>query len=116
MVVATASQARDVPADVQTAFPHELEVPVLSEGQRLSVLRALTAHLPLGQEVNLTQLARRCAVSAETGSPPPPQSRCPARGGFNPGPRLPLGDRPPEGPCLLCPAHAPLLWFPRASS
>jgi len=61
MVVATASQARDVPADVQTAFPHELEVPVLSEGQRLSVLRALTAHLPLGQEVNLTQLARRCA-------------------------------------------------------
>ncbi|XP_006736763.1 peroxisome biogenesis factor 6 isoform X2 [Leptonychotes weddellii] len=61
MVVATTSQARDVPADVQTAFPHELEVPVLSEGQRLSVLRALTAHLPLGQEVNLTQLARRCA-------------------------------------------------------
>ncbi|XP_004408142.1 PREDICTED: peroxisome biogenesis factor 6 isoform X2 [Odobenus rosmarus divergens] len=61
MVVATASQARDVPADVQTAFPHELEVPVLSEGQRLRVLRALTAHLPLGQEVNLTQLARRCA-------------------------------------------------------
>ncbi|XP_027953560.1 peroxisome biogenesis factor 6 isoform X2 [Eumetopias jubatus] len=61
MVVGTASQARDMPADVQTAFPHELEVPVLSEGQRLSVLRALTAHLPLGQEVNLTQLARRCA-------------------------------------------------------
>ncbi|XP_005627423.1 peroxisome biogenesis factor 6 isoform X2 [Canis lupus baileyi] len=61
MVVATTSQAQDLPADVQTAFPHELEVPVLSEGQRLSVLQALTAHLPLGQEVNLTQLARRCA-------------------------------------------------------
>ncbi|XP_022359640.1 peroxisome biogenesis factor 6 isoform X2 [Enhydra lutris kenyoni] len=61
LVVATTSQAQDLPADVQTAFPHELEVPVLSEGQRLSVLRALTAHLPLGQEVNLTQLARRCA-------------------------------------------------------
>uniref|UniRef100_A0A2K6K793 Peroxisomal ATPase PEX6 n=1 Tax=Rhinopithecus bieti TaxID=61621 RepID=A0A2K6K793_RHIBE len=62
MVVATTSRAQDLPADVQTAFPHELEVPALSEGQRLSILRALTAHLPLGQEVNLAQLARRCAV------------------------------------------------------
>lgn len=53
--------------DVQTAFPHDLEVPVLSEGQRLSILRALTAHLPLGQEVNLAQLARRCAVSSKAG-------------------------------------------------
>nr|CAN13170.1 peroxisomal biogenesis factor 6 [Sus scrofa] len=61
MVVATTSRAQDLPADVQTAFPHELEVPVLSEGQRLSILQALTAHLPLGQEVNLAQLARRCA-------------------------------------------------------
>ncbi|XP_069344064.1 peroxisome biogenesis factor 6 isoform X2 [Eulemur rufifrons] len=61
MVVATTSRAQDLPADMQTAFPHELEVPVLSEGQRLSVLRALTAHLPLGQEVNLAQLARRCS-------------------------------------------------------
>ncbi|XP_070217417.1 peroxisome biogenesis factor 6 isoform X2 [Bos mutus] len=61
MVVATTSRAQDLPADVQTAFPHELEVPVLAEAQRLSVLRALTAHLPLGQEVNLVQLARRCA-------------------------------------------------------
>uniref|UniRef100_A0A4X1SFE1 Peroxisomal ATPase PEX6 n=1 Tax=Sus scrofa TaxID=9823 RepID=A0A4X1SFE1_PIG len=61
MVVATTSRAQDLPADVQTAFPHELEMPVLSEGQRLSILQALTAHLPLGQEVNLAQLARRCA-------------------------------------------------------
>uniref|UniRef100_A0A2K5R5M5 Peroxisomal ATPase PEX6 n=1 Tax=Cebus imitator TaxID=2715852 RepID=A0A2K5R5M5_CEBIM len=61
LVVATTSRAQDLPADVQTAFPYELEVPVLSEGQRLSILRALTAHLPLGQEVNLAQLARRCA-------------------------------------------------------
>uniref|UniRef100_A0A8C0CZG3 Peroxisomal ATPase PEX6 n=1 Tax=Balaenoptera musculus TaxID=9771 RepID=A0A8C0CZG3_BALMU len=61
MVVATTSRAQDLPVDVQTAFTHELEVPVLSEGQRLSILRALTAHLPLGQEVNLAQLARRCA-------------------------------------------------------
>ena len=45
MVVATTSRAQDLPADVQTAFPHELEVPVLAEAQRLSVLRALTAHL-----------------------------------------------------------------------
>lgn len=71
LVVATTSQAQDLPADVQTAFPHELEVPVLSEGQRLSVLRALTAHLPLGQEVNLTQLARRCAVSTLKRHAPP---------------------------------------------
>ncbi|XP_053456979.1 peroxisome biogenesis factor 6 isoform X3 [Nycticebus coucang] len=61
MVVATTSRAQDLLADVQTAFLHELEVPVLSEGQRLSILRALTAHVPLGQEVNLAQLARRCA-------------------------------------------------------
>ncbi|KAJ8779988.1 hypothetical protein J1605_012024 [Eschrichtius robustus] len=61
MVVATTSRAQDLPVDVQTAFTHELEVPVLSEGQRFSILRALTAHLPLGQEVNLAQLARRCA-------------------------------------------------------
>ncbi|XP_052048033.1 peroxisome biogenesis factor 6 isoform X2 [Apodemus sylvaticus] len=61
MVVATTSRAQDLPTDVQTAFHHELEVPVLSEGQRLRVLQALTAHLPLGQEVNLSQLARRCA-------------------------------------------------------
>ena len=40
---------------------------MLSEGQRLSILRALTAHLPLGQEVNLAQLARRCAVSTAAG-------------------------------------------------
>lgn len=61
--MATTSRAQDLPTDVQTAFPHELEVPVLAEAQRLSILRALTAHLPLGQEVNLAQLARRCAVS-----------------------------------------------------
>lgn len=68
ITVATTSKAQDLPADVQTAFPHQLEVPVLSEGQRLSVLRALTAHLPLGQEVKLPQLARRCAVSTEAGT------------------------------------------------
>ncbi|KAL0622420.1 Peroxisome assembly factor 2 [Plecturocebus cupreus] len=61
LVVATTSRAQDLPADVQTAFPYELEVPALSEGQRLSILRSLTAHLPLGQEVNLAQVARRCA-------------------------------------------------------
>ena len=36
MVVATTSRAQDLPADVQTAFPHELEVPVLAEAQRLT--------------------------------------------------------------------------------
>ncbi|KAM8779414.1 peroxisome biogenesis factor 6 [Rhynchonycteris naso] len=61
LVVATTSRAQDLPVNVQTAFPHELEVPVLSEGQRLSVLRTLTTRLPLGHEVNLAQLARRCA-------------------------------------------------------
>ncbi|EHB10854.1 Peroxisome assembly factor 2 [Heterocephalus glaber] len=60
MVVATTSQAQDLSTDVQTAFPHELQVPVLAEGQRLSILQALTAHLPLGQEVNLAQLSRQC--------------------------------------------------------
>ncbi|XP_040839327.1 peroxisome biogenesis factor 6 isoform X2 [Ochotona curzoniae] len=61
LVLATTSRAQDLPTDVETAFPHELEMPVLSEGQRLSILQALTARLPLGQEVNLAQLARRCA-------------------------------------------------------
>lgn len=68
VVVATTSRAQDLPTDVHTAFPHELEVPVLSEEQRLSVLQALTSHLPLGQEVNLPQLARRCAVSVYSGA------------------------------------------------
>ena len=90
---------------------------MLAEAQRLSILRALTAHLPLGQEVNLAQLARRCAVSTPDralaslrsllgGSPAATQVRvenprpqcwalAPARG-----PPLP----PPESACLLCPA------------
>lgn len=90
MVVATTSCVQDLPTDVQTAFPHELEVPVLSEGQRLRVLQALTAHLPLGQEVNLSQLARRCAVSicpgALTGSlsHTGPCFHCPMRLEINP--------------------------------
>ncbi|XP_074204848.1 peroxisome biogenesis factor 6 isoform X1 [Camelus bactrianus] len=111
MVVATTSRAQDLPADVHTAFPHELKVPVLSEGQRLSILQALTAHLPLGQEVNLAQLARRCAVSTEAGCRPPCTpcwgnlSCCPASQGRKPrgigiGPLFQLGS------CWLCPAHA----------
>lgn len=71
LVLATTSRAQDLPTDVETAFPHELEMPVLSEGQRLSILQALTARLPLGQEVNLAQLARRCAVSIKTRPMPP---------------------------------------------
>lgn len=116
MVVATTSRAQDLPANVQTAFPHELEVPVLSEGQRLSVLRALTARLPLGQEVNLAQLARRCAVSTMAGPGPPlflvvgTLTHCPAGEGRKPrgirvGPLLQLGDQPPRSSCLLRPAH-----------
>lgn len=104
MVVATTSRAQDLPADVQTAFPHELEVPALSEGRRLSVLRALTAHLPLGQEVNLAQLARRCAVSTEAGHPPSPAA-LPVRA--SPRASAPAGGRSPAGSCLPCPAHAP---------
>ncbi|XP_027694111.1 peroxisome biogenesis factor 6 [Vombatus ursinus] len=61
LVVATTSCPQNVPPDVQVAFPHELEVPMLSEEHRLSILQALTARLPLGQEVNLAQLARRSA-------------------------------------------------------
>lgn len=117
MVVATTSQAQDLPADVQTAFPHELEVPVLSEGQRLSVLQALTAHLPLGQEVNLTQLARRCAVSPWAGDGPP-HLLCPAGMGRRPqgtntGPLLQLGDWPPWDSWLLSSAHIPFPAVPQ---
>uniref|UniRef100_A0A5F8HG78 Peroxisomal ATPase PEX6 n=1 Tax=Monodelphis domestica TaxID=13616 RepID=A0A5F8HG78_MONDO len=61
LVVATTNCPQNVPPDVQIAFPHELEVPMLSEEHRLNILQALTARLPLGQEVNLAQLARRSA-------------------------------------------------------
>lgn len=113
MVVATTSHAQDLPTDVQTAFPHELEVPVLSEGQRLSVLQALTAHLPLGQEVNLSQLARRCAVSICTGALALGDHRVLVTQDFvSAAPRdwkplkplLQLEARP-HGLCLLCPTH-----------
>lgn len=111
MVVATTSRAQDLPADVQTAFPHELEVPVLSEGQRLSILRALTAHLPLGQEVNLAQLARRCAVSMKAGHCASPGGHTisvllPANEGRNPQVRS-AGHQSPLVPAchalLMCP-------------
>lgn len=120
MVVATTSRAQDLPADVQTAFPHELEVPVLSEGQRLSILQALTAHLPLGQEVNLAQLARRCAVSAKPGT----GLSCsvgglgPAEGGtprgIGMGPLPQLGYWPPRVPACCALITRPFPWFPRA--
>lgn len=128
MVVATTSRAQDLPVDVQTAFPHELEVPVLSEGQRLSILRALTAHLPLGQEVNLVQLARRCAVSTQAGYGPP----CTLCRGYSvllPCKCTSEGRKPEASVMGLCcsqgsssawvPAYCdlltcPLLWFPRA--
>ncbi|XP_028903299.1 peroxisome biogenesis factor 6 [Ornithorhynchus anatinus] len=61
LVVATTCRPQEVPADVLSAFPHEVEVPALAEEQRLSILQALTASLPLGQEVSLAQLARRSA-------------------------------------------------------
>ncbi|XP_044528582.1 peroxisome biogenesis factor 6 isoform X2 [Gracilinanus agilis] len=61
LVVATTNCPQNVPPDVQIAFPHELEVPMLSEEHRLNILQALTSRLPLGQEVNLAQLARRSA-------------------------------------------------------
>lgn len=127
MVVATTSRAQDLPADVQTAFPHELEVPVLAEAQRLSVLRALTAHLPLGQEVNLAQLARRCAVSARQGAGLLTHSGwgtvlLRASEGGEPeasvlGPCTSQGTAPPSPAteaCLLCLLTCPLLCFPRA--
>lgn len=120
MVVATTSRAQDLPADVQTAFPHELEVPVLSEGQRLSVLQALTAHLPLGQEVNLSQLARRCAVSICTGVFSPGNHRLLSHTGLglccSMEPEATKAPAPaqsrPHGLCLLCPAHASFCVIP----
>ncbi|XP_075782016.1 peroxisome biogenesis factor 6 isoform X2 [Pelodiscus sinensis] len=61
LVVATTCRPRDVLADVQTAFLHELTVPAPSEEQRRAILSALTAGLPLGKDVSLARLARRSA-------------------------------------------------------
>uniref|UniRef100_A0A8B9BC06 Peroxisomal ATPase PEX6 n=1 Tax=Anser brachyrhynchus TaxID=132585 RepID=A0A8B9BC06_9AVES len=61
LVIGTTCRPQDVPADVQTAFLHEVKIEALSEEQRRSMLSVLTASLPLGKEVNLAKLARRTA-------------------------------------------------------
>lgn len=66
LVIGTTCRPQDVPADVQTAFLHEVKIEALSEEQRRSMLSVLTASLPLGKEVNLAKLARRTAVSETT--------------------------------------------------
>lgn len=62
-VIGTTCKPQDVPADVQTAFLHEVKIEAPSEEQRRSMLSMLTASLPLGKEVSLSRLARRTAVS-----------------------------------------------------
>lgn len=69
LVIGTTCRSQDVPADVQTAFLHEVAITAPSEEQRKAILSMLTASLPLGKEVSLAKLARRSAVSvAEKGS------------------------------------------------
>ncbi|XP_042645417.1 peroxisome biogenesis factor 6 isoform X2 [Tyto alba] len=61
LVIGTTCKPQDIPADVQTAFLHEVKIEALSEEQRKSMLSMLTASLPLGKEVSLSKLARRTA-------------------------------------------------------
>ncbi|NXX21006.1 PEX6 factor, partial [Podargus strigoides] len=61
LVIGTTCKPQDVPADVQTAFLHEVKIEAPSEEQRRSMLSMLTASLPLGKEVSVSKLARRTA-------------------------------------------------------
>ncbi|XP_077192458.1 peroxisome biogenesis factor 6 isoform X2 [Paroedura picta] len=61
LVVGTTSKLGDVPADLQTAFLHEVKMEAPSEEQRRAMLSMLTEGLPLGREVSLNKLARQSA-------------------------------------------------------
>ncbi|XP_060104162.1 peroxisome biogenesis factor 6 isoform X2 [Heteronotia binoei] len=61
LVVGTTSRLRDVPADLQTAFLHEVKMEAPSEEQRKAMLSMLTEGLPLGREVSLSKLAQQSA-------------------------------------------------------
>nr|XP_056708680.1 peroxisome biogenesis factor 6 isoform X2 [Euleptes europaea] len=61
LVVGTTSRLGHVPADLQTAFLHEVKMEAPSEEQRKAMLSMLTEGLPLGREVSLSKLARQSA-------------------------------------------------------
>ncbi|KAH0622797.1 hypothetical protein JD844_025479 [Phrynosoma platyrhinos] len=61
LVVGTTTKLGDVPADLQTAFLHEVKIEAPSEEQRKAILSMLTESCSLGKEVNLTKLARQTA-------------------------------------------------------
>ncbi|KFO86892.1 Peroxisome assembly factor 2, partial [Buceros rhinoceros silvestris] len=61
LVIGTTCKPQEVPADVQSAFLHEVKIEAPSEEQRRLMLSMLTASLPLGKEVSLSKLARRTA-------------------------------------------------------
>ncbi|XP_056407745.1 peroxisomal ATPase PEX6-like [Hyla sarda] len=61
LVVSTTSRAPAVPLDLQSCFLHEVSLSAPSEEQRLSLLTALTAPIPLSREIQLAHLARRTA-------------------------------------------------------
>uniref|UniRef100_A0ACB8G9J0 Uncharacterized protein n=1 Tax=Sphaerodactylus townsendi TaxID=933632 RepID=A0ACB8G9J0_9SAUR len=61
LVVGTSSKLGHVPADLQTAFLHEVRMEAPSEEQRKAMLNMLTEGLPLGREVSLSKLARQSA-------------------------------------------------------
>ncbi|XP_063300276.1 peroxisome biogenesis factor 6 [Pelobates fuscus] len=61
LIVATSSFPDEIPLDVQTCFVHEVHLDSPSEDQRLSMLTALTAPLPLSRDLSIGHLARRTA-------------------------------------------------------
>ncbi|XP_067834390.1 peroxisomal ATPase PEX6 [Heptranchias perlo] len=61
VVLGTAGSLRDLFADVQTAFLHQVMVESLSEDQRKVMVGALCADLPLGKDVNLAKIGKQTA-------------------------------------------------------
>lgn len=65
IVIGTSWRAADVSLDLQPCFTHEVSIEAPSEDERLAMLTAISAPLTLSRDVNVAQLARKTAVSAQ---------------------------------------------------
>ncbi|KAK9720075.1 peroxisomal assembly protein, variant 2 [Basidiobolus ranarum] len=62
LVVATASDPERVPNSLLSCFRHEIEIEAPNEATRLSILKTLTAKIPLAPDVSLSSLATQTAA------------------------------------------------------